>query len=183
MITLKKMTADYVDREDRIALTGEAEDGRIIRLWLIRPLTRQLAVALTDLLKLQSGEDRHAEAQEAFRQAAAEHQRKPMPAVQYITRKPSQRPSASLATAVLRAENGNEWLVLQIDAKLYSEGVTMSFHGADDEQIAGCGLSDELLRQWLGILRKVCHGAGWIGPDWPAWMNAPMILEEGSAAN
>ncbi len=183
MITLQKMTADYVDHEDRIALIGDAGDGHILRLWLIRPLARQLTIALTELLKIQSGEIDNVEAQEAFKQAAAEKKQKSMPAVKYVSSKLPLSAIADSTTSTVHINNANEWLVREIGAKLFSQGVTLSFQGVTDAQNAGCGLSEELLRQWLGILRKVCHSADWIGPDWPSWMNSPMILEDGSAAN
>jgi hypothetical protein len=181
MITLNKMTIDYVDREDRIALIGEADDGRVVRIWLIRPLTRQLAVGLSNLLTDLQSDVPHAAAQAAFMQAAAEQTHKPTPAVKYVV---SERVTSSKpASRGAWTDTENDWLVLRMDAKLFSAGMTISFFGADDEQAAGCGLSEELLRQWLGILRNVCQKANWIDADWPQWMKAPMTFDDSVTAN
>lgn len=177
MITLQKMTAEYVGHEDRIALIGDAGDDGIVRLWLIRPLAHKLATSLANLLMQQASEQRHAEALEAFKQALAEEQHIPTHYVSYGAIGQTSTRSRGDAAAALRVEQRNEWLIREINAKLFPQGVTLTFKGSVEGHVARCGLSEDLLRQWLGILRKVCHAGGWIGPDWPSWMSTPMAME------
>ena len=182
MISLQKMTAEYVDYEDRIALTGDAGEAGLVRLWLIRPLAQKLISALIDIVKSQEGFP-HADDIEAFKQAVAEQQRQPVPPVKYIT--------SDIGKAISRAANpdglkslpnGKDWLVREMNIKVLKDGVALTFAGGD-EQKARSGFSEELLRQWLGIMRNVCITADWVVPDWPEWMKAPGTKSESALPN
>ena len=52
--TLKRLTTEYVDVEDRIRLTGELEDSETVVLWLTQRLLTKLLPHLLDLLQKQT---------------------------------------------------------------------------------------------------------------------------------
>lgn len=190
MINLTRMTAEYVEHEDRIALIGDGGADGIVRLWLVRPLIAKLVPALTDIVKPRHDDPGYAKVIDTFRQAAAEQQHKPQPPVSYVAAKAPGAQSAAAAPAQdVRAEaaarlavkDSNEWLVREMKVRVLETGFAMLFIAEDDRQVS-CGFSEDLLRQWLGILRKVCLKAGWVSPDWPEWMQENQPVEEVSGA-
>ena len=177
MINLLRMTAEYIEHEDRIALVGDGGADGVVRLWLIRPMTAKLVPALVDIIKPQHDDPGYADVIDTFKQAAAEHQHQPTPPVKYNAAQAGDVPApsvkgssgAKMSAAALPVKQDNEWLIREINVKLLNDGVALTFLAADD-RTARCGFSEGLLRQWLGILRKVCLTADWVSPDWPEWM-------------
>lgn len=192
MINLTRMTAEYVDHEDRIALIGDGGSDGIVRLWLVRPLIAKLVPALTDVVKPRHDDPGYVKVIDTFRQAAAEQQHTPQPPVNYVSTKAPQVQSAPIgapprdvrAEAAMRlvVKDSNEWLVREMKVRVLETGFALLFV-AEDERTVSCGFSEDLLRQWLGILRKVCLKAGWVSPDWPEWMqeNQPVAEVSGAA--
>lgn len=190
MINLTRMTAEYVEHEDRIALIGDGGADGIVRLWLVRPLIAKLVPALTDIVKPRHDDPGYAKVIDTFRQVAAEQQHKPQAPVSYVAAKaPTAQSAADVAEQDVRAEaaarmavkDTNEWLVREMKVRVLETGFAMLFLAEDDRTVS-CGFSEDLLRQWLGILRKVCLKAGWVSPDWPEWMQEDQPLNEASSA-
>ena len=84
MINLQRMTAEYVEYEDRIVLLGDGGQDGVVRLWLTRPLTAKLVPALVDIVKPRHEDPGYVDVIDTFRQAAAEQQHKPSTPVAYI---------------------------------------------------------------------------------------------------
>ena len=189
MINLTRMTAEYVEHEDRIALIGDGGANGIVRLWLVRPLIAKLVPALTDIIKPKHDDPGYAKVIDTFRQAAAEQQHTPQPPVKYAAEDaaPADEPAASArdvraeAAVRLKVNDSNEWLVREMKVRVLNTGYALLFISEDDQQVS-CGFSEDLLRQWLGILRKVCLKAGWVNPDWPEWMQDNQPVGEVSGA-
>jgi hypothetical protein len=183
------MTAEYVEHEDRIALIGDGGAEGVVRLWLVRPLIAKLVPALTDIIKPQHDDPGYAKVIDTFRQAAAEQQHTPQPPVSYTAGEPGAQDAPAEPARDVRAEaavrlsvkGDNEWLVHQMKVRVLNTGYALLFVAEDDRTVS-CGLSEDLLRQWLGILRKVCLKAGWVSPDWPEWMQENQSMTEVSSA-
>lgn len=173
MSTLQRLTTEYVDREDRVRLSGESEAGDTVVLWLTQRLLNRLLPPLCDWLLEQGSAasrerspsklDHHAELRQSFAQQAARAGMIPQPPV-----RPADDQAGSLVITVnLTARPG----LMQLD-----------FLGANDStgtapQLAGLALPTQNLRQWLNILFDQYHRAGWPLDAWPAWMqdSAPAV--------
>jgi hypothetical protein len=206
MMNLNKMTARYIEHEDRIALLAENEKGAVVCMWLARPLTQRLVTSLVDLLKPETASDEHAEALESFKQAAAEQQHQPTAPVKSSNpdlRDPGDLPPAAeeqtadapaggaprayaegrgADTTGMPAFKAEEvWLVREINIKKFDAGYVLTFQGRVEDFAAQSGMSEALLRQWLGILRRLCLTAGWTAADWPDWMKREGMFEQAGA--
>lgn len=191
MIILTKMTARYVPHEDRIALTADGGQDGVVRLWLIRPLTEKLVSALAETIKPSHEDPGYADVIDAFAQSSAEERHKPVPPVEFATSQKSgvttQSPPAGFNPDGGTSSHGpqpgepassrNEWLVREINLKVLNDSYALTFAGTGRQE-ARCGFTEELLRQWLGILRRVCQTAGWTSPDWPDWMRESVKTED-----
>lgn len=211
MLNITKMTARYLDHEDRIVLLSQQDNGGIVALWLIRPLTQRLVTTLIEQLRPEPVTEDRAEAVEAFRQAVAEEQhqgappvRSSNPAVQHAgaatagesatmsdvsegseelaeSEAPSAPVQGSIRTRLPQFNVEDSWLVREINVKVFDSGIALTFAGSDDEEQARCGFSEDLMRQWLGILRRVCLRAGWTSEEWPDWMKRESVMEQRGA--
>ena len=166
MSTLQRLTTEYVDREDRIRLSGESEAGDTVVLWLTQRLLNRLLTPLCDWLLDQGGPaarertpsklDHHAGLRQSFAQQAARAGLTPQPPV----RPAEGLPGTLVVTVNLNAQPG----LMQLD-----------FLGATDPagvtpQLAGLALPTQNLRQWLNILFDQYRRADWPLDAWPAWM-------------
>ncbi len=151
MLELQRLTTEYVEAEDRIRLSGEAEEGATVVLWLTRRLLSRLAPPLCLWLEKQGGgEGGMAEILQGFAQQAA---------VQSLTPQPPVRAGASEAG----------WLVRSVDIAAGDAAVALTLNGPAGEQ-ARLTLPVQGLRQWLSILHGQFEAAGWPTGEWPAWV-------------
>ena len=82
---LQRITTEYIDREDRIRLTGELAAGTVVVLWLTQRLVNRLVPHLTAWLDRQvtpasnipSVQARHQDIVQSFAQQAARVQLAP----------------------------------------------------------------------------------------------------------
>lgn len=147
---LQRLTTEYIDREDRIRLAGEVEDGAPVVVWLTRRLLERLLPVLLGWLEERSATLPRAEALLGFAQQAAAAELTPQ--------------------APVRADAGSaQWLALAVDVVQSEKAVGLTFRGAD-ERSATLTLTGKPLRQWLGIVHDAYLKAGWGLEAWPEWL-------------
>lgn len=147
MVSLQRITTEYVDVEDRIRLVGEVEDGSHVVIWLTRRLLERLLPVLLERLGSDSAEP-HEDARQSFIQEMAEAQLVPQPAV------------------VPQGET--TWLAMSVDITSTDEAVGLTFRGEGRQAALTFPLI--ALRQWLGILHAAYLRAEWAINAWPGWM-------------
>lgn len=151
MITLQRLTTEYIDGEDRIRLAGESGEGGTLTLWLTRRLLDRLIPHLTLWLEKQQENLPHADLLLGFAQQKAQAGLVPQPPVK-------------------AAPDDTGWLVRELDICPGSEHLQLTFKGAP-EQAAAIGFSSLALRQWLGILYTAYTLGDWPTAAWPEWMH------------
>ena len=150
---LKRITTEYNAREDRIRLSGEADDSRVVVMWVTQRLFNRLLPPLLKHLEGQTRANPQPELLQTFVQESARAALKPQPAV--------------------KAEPGaTTWLASTIDVAGSKKLVRLTFRGADG-QAATLALSAEQVRQWLDVMHKTWVKAGWPLDMWPAWIKQP----------
>lgn len=157
------MTTQYVADEDRILISASTAKGGTVRLWLTHRIVGRLVPALAKLVQPRHQDPVYCKVMDEIAQQNAEQRQEP------------QEP-------VIAASPGHEWLVRKINIQKGERGVALVFVGPDGER-ARISFSGELLRQWLGIVRRVCRTADWTDadrsdrmPETPAAGKHPTVL-------
>lgn len=153
---LHRITTAYVDKEDRLRLSGETATGTTLVLWLTQRLANRLVHHLGQWLNAHSSRsDRptlaHDWAQQFAQQSAA----------QALPRQ----------AAVPHHNASAERLVHSVDIGTGPDGVTLTFK--TESAAAPCAtlaLAVVPLRQWLGIVQAQYLAADWPLSVWPHWM-------------
>ena len=171
MIHLQRITTQYVETQDRIRISGEAEENTSIVLWLTQRLLSQLIAHLLGLIEKQS----------LNVAAATTDSSNPTPASSLMHGFEQQLAQAELAAElpVQATEAAQSWLVLEVDISLSPEGTLVLVFKRDADNAApqdGAGMATltveaKQLRQWLGIVHAQWHKAGWPLTLWPTWMD------------
>jgi hypothetical protein len=169
MIHLQRITTEYVDTEDRIRLSGEAEKDAPIVLWLTQRLLSQVISHLLGLIEKQS------------LNLANTNSSNPAPARSLMQGFAQQLAQSELASElpVQTTAAAQSWLVLEIDITLSPEGALVlvfkreTGNAALQEGAGKAALTVEAkqLRQWLGIVHSQWQKAGWALTLWPPWMD------------
>jgi len=150
MTTLKRITTDYIDVEDRIRVAGEYSAGAPVVIWLTRRLLQRLLPALLLWLERQGADTPHATILLGFAQQAARAELAPAPAVQ-------------------TSANSTAWLVLSVDVAQSVQAVGLTFKGTHEQRVT-LTLAAKPLRQWLSILYDAYRKAEWPLDLWPQWL-------------
>lgn len=154
--TLQRFTTEYMMDADRIRLSGEVDDDRVVVLWLTQRMLNRLAPRLTEWLEkrgvgeLSAGASGMDEVLHGFAQQSAEASLTPQPPV------PANSASAS-------------WRVDSVDITTGSEAVALVFKSGEGEGVS-VTMSAEALRQWLGVVHAQYVKGEWPTAAWPAWM-------------
>jgi hypothetical protein len=152
-VLLQRITTEYVEVEDRIRLIAEVHGGPAVVLWLSQRLLGRLLPSLIQWLDGQGGSDAtFAHLLHGFAQQAAQSELTPQ--------------------APVRAEvDGPRWLVHSVDVGGSANLMTLTFRDRSG-QAATLSLEVTPMRQWLSILRDLCHKAGWMLNVWPEWFES-----------
>ena len=169
MIHLQRITTEYVDTEDRVRLSGEAEKDASIVLWLTQRLLSQVISHLLGLIEKQS------------LNLANTDSSNPAPASSLMQGFAQQLAQSELASElpVQATAAAQSWLVLEIDITLSPEGTLALVFKRETGSAAtqeGAGrailtVEAKQLRQWLGIVRSQWQKAEWPLTLWPTWMD------------
>jgi len=152
---LKRLTTEYDQTEDRIRLTGEADNGQPLVIWMTNRLARRVVPKIVDWLDKDGSPagvppSVKANALQSFAQEAAVAGLNP------------QKPVSASADA-------RSWLTRSIDIAATGRNMTLTFHGPPD-QSATVRFGETQLRQWLSILHRGWMKAEWSPLVWPSWI-------------
>jgi hypothetical protein len=148
---LARVTTLFDEREDRIRLSGEIDDGSTCVIWITQRLLLRLLPRLFEWLEREVPDVMAGSAIQEFRQqtaaAALEHQ-----------------------APVQTDAQAQSWLLTSVDVSTRRQGIRLLFKGDADDQRISLGLAGRPLRQWLGVLHGQCKRGGWPMEVWPSWM-------------
>jgi hypothetical protein len=153
MLELERVTTEYVANQDRISLTANEKSGGTARLWLTRRIADRLIPALLKAVQPRHEDPVYVEVLDEIAQHRAEQRQERQPPVKVV-------------------QPDREWLVDRIDLKMATAGTRVVFVSAEDER-AQLTFNVELLRQWLGILRRLYSQAEWSTDIWPDSLSSP----------
>jgi hypothetical protein len=148
--SLKRVSTLYVDREDRVRLTGQAADGAPKVIWLTQRLLQRMIPVLLQWLEQQDPKVANAEVLRSWAQQKA-------------------RAALVLQSPVQPHEDSDTWLAESVDVAKRARGVRLTFKGVREEQ-AVVALAVKGLRQWLNIVYGAYLKAGWPVDIWPEWI-------------
>lgn len=169
MAELKRITTEYLALEDRVRLTGEVREGKLVVLWLTQRLLQRLLPVLLRWLEPQGADSLRAEMVFNFAQQAG-HTEPMMPG---LTRQTDTPEPVNLAPLQPLADSISI-VVESVDVEQSDEAIRLLFK-SESGNLAEFGFKAHSLRLWLGILhRAYCH-AQWPLDAWPTW------LREGAA--
>ena len=151
-IILKRLTTEYIEQEDRIRLSGESDNGRLV-IWLTQRLAQRLVPLLLQWLE-QHSTSRQAAALFSFDQQKVQ------------------------ATNLV-PEVAFDWLISSIDITTNKEQAGLTFK-SEAGHAATITFDASHLQRWLDIVRDTYIQAEWPQDAWPAWISnsAPVLRGE-----
>ena len=168
MSSLKRITTEYIESEDRIRLAGLTNDNQTIALWLTMRLLKRLIKHCLNLLeknnpKLESASTQNEESGKS---------------VQHFLQKSAERLIVE-ETVVKLTDQSPNYLAVEIDVRNDDAGVTLIFKGEFSSNYA-IYLNNQQLRQWLGMLHMIWQKTEWSNLAWPDWLsNSPADIAPG----
>jgi len=157
MSDVNRFTTKYDLTQDRIQLLVELQDGTVCVLWLTRRLLNYLVPTLFEKLeagrRIKDAPSPQAHAVQKFAQAAAVSGLK--------KQKPVEPPE--------KIEESRSALVTAVDLKTSPKALSLSFKSGQ-KLVQSLQLTEPVLRQWLEVVQKQYHAAGWSEALWPDWM-------------
>ena len=159
MITLQRITSEYIESEDRIRLTAISDAEKTLILWITQRLLIRLIAHFLGWLEK--------EAPEVARSSAIGNETKS--ALQGMAQ---QSAAAKLPeqSAVTANSDSAALLVKEIDIKMSEEVVLLVFK-CDEAWKAELSFTVQQLRQWLGMIHRLWRLAEWPVSIWPDWMD------------
>jgi len=159
MPTVRRITTEFIESEDRIRVTAITESDETLILWTTQRLLLRLLAHFVAWLEKNTpifAADSPADTQtRSALQGFAQHSA----AVELKKQSP-----------VLPGSDSRTWLVNEVDIKNNDKEVLLVFKCAD-AQPAELRLTVQQLRQWLAILHMLWKKADWPMAVWPAWMD------------
>ena len=158
---IQRVTVAYLELEDRIRLTGETKDGKIIGLWLTQRLMLRLLPHMFAWLEQQTptisttSPENSSQASTMIQSFAQQEAR------QVLKKQPSAPVPLTEKTSLL--------LVKTLDLTSRNGKLTITFGLADGSKTR-LRLSASQLRQWLTIVNRNWMKANWPRTPWPIWM-------------
>ena len=158
MITLQRITSEYIEPEDRIRLVAITDAEKTLILWLTQRLLIRLIAHFLGWLEK--------EAPEVARSSAIGNETKS--ALQEMAQHSAaaKLPEQSAVTA----NSDSALLVKEIDIKMSEEVVLLVFK-CDEAWKAELSFTVQQLRQWLGMIHRLWRLAEWPVSIWPDWMD------------
>jgi len=152
---LKRLSTEYVGREDRIKIVGELDDAQSVVIWMTNRMGRRVVPALLQWLEKQTSRSAAASAVEArvlqsFAQGAAVA-------------------GLKAQTPVTPHAGSSAWLMQAIDFNATESHISLTFRGRQGES-ASVRFKASELRQWLSILHLTWLKAQWPSLLWPDWI-------------
>lgn len=177
MIDLIRITTQYVPDEDRVRISSQLADGRVVLLWFTQRLLQRAVPQLVAFLE-SSGSGAAAKADSESKGMLAINRE----VVQTFAQKKAQS-QLQRQPPVPAAKAEESWLVHAVDLRIRNGVILMVFrNGGNSARLA---LSIDALRQWLDIVYGQYCLAGWSVSVWPSWIieSKRDVTEQGSRGN
>ena len=163
MYSLKKVTAEFIETEDRIRLSALTADNKTLALWLTQRLLSRLITHLAKWL----------EKNPTDLNIALDSESNPQPEPPGSAKEPD---SASLPdqTSVKIKKSDESILITEVDVKFGDNGIALILK-SEKETNAEIAFTLSEARQWVGILHSLWHKAEWPSSLLPQWIgdNSP----------
>ena len=163
MYSLKKVTAEFIETEDRIRLSALTADDKTLALWLTQRLLSRLITHLAKWL----------EKKPADLSKALDSESNPQPEPHGSVKKSD---SASLPdqTSVKIKKSDESILITEVDVKFGDNGIALILK-SEKETNAEISFTLSEARQWVGMLHSLWHKAEWPSSLLPQWIgdNSP----------
>ena len=158
--SLKRITTEYTELEDRIRLAGLTDDNQTIALWLTMRLLKRLINHCLNLLDKNTPELKSVPIQNEGSGKNMQH---------FLQQSAEQQIVEE--TVVKLTDQSPNYLAVEIDVKNDGAGVTLIFKGEFRPDYA-IHLNNQQLRQWLGMLHMIWQEAEWPTLVWPDWISS-----------
>ena len=158
--SLKRITTEYIEPEDRIRLAGLTGDNQTVSIWLTMRLLKRLINHCLNLLDKNTPELKAAATQN-------EQSRKNMKS--FLQQSAEQQIVEEKKVTV--TNDSPNHLAVEIDVKNNDDGVVLIFKGEFRPDCA-IHLNNQQLRQWLAMLHMIWQKAEWPNLVWPDWMSS-----------
>lgn len=152
--SVSRITAEYVDLEDRIRLIAGTPDAPSKVIWLTQRLLNRLVPVIVQTLDQQVGDGRMVDVMQSFAQQAAEAELVP-------------------EVPVALSPQSDAFLAHAVDLAQSEAGLSLTFRSAGEHSVR-VTLPFKQLRQWLGIVHGLYLTAGWPVGVWPDWVQLGM---------
>ena len=163
MSSLKRITTEYIELEDRIRLAGLIEDNQTVSIWLTMRLLRRLISHCINLVdentpELKTSLNRNEQSSKSLKN--------------FVQQSAKQQIVAE--TPVIVRENSPNHHAVEVDIKNDRAGVSITFKGEFSSSYS-IYLNNEQLRQWLAMLHMIWQKAEWPALIWPDWMSSSSL--------
>lgn len=158
MPVLQRLTTEYIEKEDRIRISGEGKEGELVSFWLTQRLLSRLIRYLVSSIEESPSTDEPNNITDV-RTNALFNEMAQQVAQQHL---PAQPP-------VVTPEENNSWLVSEVDISKDQQHIKLVFKNTRPIHTE-LMLDKYQLRQWLSILFHLWQQAEWPLSVWPDWI-------------
>ena len=151
MVSLQRITIQYILSEDRIRLTGEDVSGTTRVLWMSQRILNRLIPHICQSLEAKQDDILQSSLVQAFAQQKA-------------------RMNFQQVASVKAHADSQSLLVQNVDVKTLSSGIELCFKDKDGQIFASLILRSQVLRSWLNIVYDQYLCAEWSTSMWPLWI-------------
>ncbi len=163
MQSLKKVTSEFVEAEDRFRLSALTTEDKAVAFWLTQRLLTRLVSHLSKQLEMGSSrlgnKPKAQEDNNSDRDIEANHE------------------SFAAQSAVKIEKKFKPILITEVDVKIGKSGLTLVLK-SDNKSCASVYFSLSELKQWLEILYTLWHRAGWPISLWPQQLRNSTSIKE-----
>ena len=169
MQSLKKVTSEFIEIEDRFRLSALTTKDEAVAFWLTQRLLTRLVAHLSKQIEIDSPQLSNAPA--AGKASHPDSDR---------DRQISNREPLASQSAVKIKESVTPILITEVDVKLGKSDLALVLKSGK-KSCASISLSLSELKQWLEILYALWHKAGWPISLWPQRLTSNNSIKEVSA--
>ena len=159
-VPIKRFTTEYVVAEDRIRLSLEREDGKILVLWLTRRLMTRLVPQIVKIFDTLP----HLQQAQAAPPSDNAQRRSQLDALGKLEQQ-------SPVLGGTQPDDLETHLITGLGLRMARGGILLDFK-VGEAIVQTIPFREEPLRQWLGMLHLNFTKADWNDDVWPAWITA-----------
>ena len=163
MYRLKKVTAEFIETEDRIRLSALTADDKTLALWLTQRLLSRLITHLANWLEKKPDD----------LSKALDSESNPQPELHGSVKK-SDSTSLPDQTSVKIKKSDESILITEVDVKFGDNGIALILK-SEKETNTEISFTLSEARQWVSMLHSLWHKAEWPSSLIPQWIgdNSP----------